>query len=167
MKSIATNNNDREVFRRENDIFFKLSKKCDQKNLKIGQSQFDTFVTKNKEKILLTQKYKILSVRDPNTLITYDLEQIVKLNLIDKNTGELFLPSTNNFLQIDEGISLGIINARLVNQYYETTNESFQYVGHSFKRSNDSILKAKTPIVKFNLVYYNNKMYFLLNVGFV
>ena len=152
MNSFLNNDSDRQIFSTEKEIFFKLSKKCDQKNLQIDQTQFDMYVNKNKEKILLTQKYKILSVRDPNTHITYDLEQIAMLNLIDKNSGELFLPSTSKFLQIDEGIRLGIVNARLVNQYYETTNESFQYMGHSFKKSNDSNLKYKTPILKFNVV---------------
>ena len=152
MNSLLFNDSDRQIFRIENEIFFKLSKNCDQKSLQIDQNQFDMYVSKNKEKILLTQKYKILSVRDPNTHITYDLNQIAKLNLIDKNSGELLLPSTSKYLQIDEGIRLGIVNARLVNQYYETINESFQYMGHSFKKSNDSRLKSKSPIIKFNVV---------------
>ncbi len=152
MNSFIFNDSDRQIFRTENEIFFKLSKNCDQKSLQIDQNHFDMYVSKNKEKILLTQKYKILSVRDPNTQITYDLNQIAMLNLIDKNSGQLLLPSTSKYLQIDEGIRLGIVNARLVNQYYEATNESFQYMGHAIKKSNDSRLKSKTPILKFNVV---------------
>ena len=136
------------AYLKNSEILVNLSKLCDNQKLNIGHTQFDMRVTKTKQKVLLKQNFRIVSVKDPHTSISYDLDKIVQLNLIDKHTSQLFLPSTSQFIQLDEGIRLGIVNARLINEYFETTDESFQYLGHSSR----FFSKKSSPILKFNRV---------------
>ena len=94
-------------------------------------------ITKIHEKIKLTQKFRILSAYDPNTGIIYDLSKILELNLIDRVSSSLCLPSTRQIIALDEAIQLGLINADLIDENLETTNESYQYIQNkdSFDKS--------------------------------
>ena len=133
----------------------------DSKPVVLDPTRFDLNVTKKTEKLKLTQKYKILSVHDPNTGIIYNIDQIVELNLIDKSTSQLVVPSTCQFMQLDEAIQMGIVQARLIDEYFETSDESFHYVERNKCNSylNDSIVNTKSPIVKFNMVFKLNHTY--------
>jgi hypothetical protein len=79
------------------------------------------------EKIVLTKKYRIVNARDPNTGITYELNEIIDLNIINTETGMFCLPNTNNLIELDEAIRLGMVNACLIDQQVESSNESFEY----------------------------------------
>lgn len=85
-------------------------------------------VTKIKEKITLTQKYKIVNAFDPYTGIDYDLNKIIELNLIDENTSNYRVPSTGKLIALDEAIQNGLVIAELVDELFETSNESYQYI---------------------------------------
>ncbi len=56
------------------------------------------------EKIVLTKKYRIVNARDPITGITYDLDKIIDLNIINTESGMFRLPNTNNLIELDEAL---------------------------------------------------------------
>lgn len=103
-------------------------------------------VTRKRERIKLTQKYKILSALDPNTGIKYDLDEIIELNLIDKNTSFYQILSTGELVEIDQAINLGYVQADLVEESLETSNELIEYteqIDNIFK--DESIQKLDSP----------------------
>jgi hypothetical protein len=99
-------------------------------------------VTKVQEKVELTQKYRIIGARDPNTGIRYSLDEIVEFGLIDPNTSNYYLPSTGQLFLLDNAIELGLVNAHLIDEFIETTNESFEYIQHNVHQSSDDKLHA-------------------------
>ena len=54
-------------------------------------------VTRKREKIRLTQRYKILGATDPNTRINYNLNEMLAGDILNKFTSTFFLPSTCEF----------------------------------------------------------------------
>ena len=85
-------------------------------------------VNEKNEKIVLTKKYRILNAHDPNTGINYDLDKLLDLNIIDIDTGLFCLPNATSLIELDEAIKLGYVNADLIDQKIETSNESFEYI---------------------------------------
>jgi hypothetical protein len=85
-------------------------------------------VSRSREKIKLTQKYRILNAFDPHTGIVYSLKQIVSMKLINKYTSCFCLPSTGQFIALDEAIQLGYVKAELIDEFLETSNESYEFV---------------------------------------
>jgi hypothetical protein len=94
-------------------------------------------VTKTHEKIKLTQKYRILSAHDPNTGINYDLNQMIKLRLINKFTSSFCLPSTGEHYALDDAIQLGYVLAELIDECIESSNETYELV-HSLDANNNN-----------------------------
>jgi hypothetical protein len=85
-------------------------------------------VSRSREKIKLTQKYRILNAFDPHTGIVYSLKQIVSMKLINKYTSCFCLPSTGQFIALDEAIQLGYVKAELIDEFLETSNESYEFI---------------------------------------
>jgi len=57
----------------------------------------------------------------------HELDQIIDLNIINTETGMFCLQNTNNLIELDEEIRLGMVNVCLIDQQIESSNESFEY----------------------------------------
>ena len=95
-------------------------------------------VSRSREKIKLTQKYRIVNARDPHSGTHYSLSQIVSLKLINKYTSSFCLPSTGQLIALDEAIQLGYVNAELIDEFLETSNESYEFIQHSDINNNNN-----------------------------
>lgn len=105
-------------------------------------------VSRSREKIRLTQKYRILNAYDPHTGRVFSLGEIVSLNLINKYTSSFLVPSTGQLIALDDAIQLGYVRAQLIDEFLETSNESYEFTHNddggdgSNSTSLNSLLKA-------------------------
>ena len=95
-------------------------------------------VTKFQESIKHTQKYRIKWACDPNTGLTYSLNEIRRLGLIEREASRFRLPSTGETIDLDQAIRAGVVFAVLIDECLETLNQSFEFV-----QSDQTILNAK------------------------
>ncbi len=95
-------------------------------------------VTKIQERIKFTQKYRIKWANDPNSGLTYSLNEIRKLNLIDRESSRFRLPSTGESIDLDQAIRAGIVYAELIDEFLETFNHSFEFI-----QTDQTILRTK------------------------
>jgi hypothetical protein len=120
-------------YRLEHKNYFSLNE-----NKKPDITQIRYHVNEINERIVLTKKYRIVNARDPTTGFTYELDKIIDLNIINTETGMFCLPNTNNLIELDEAIRLGMVNVCLIDQQIESSNESFEYFEeNNLKISND------------------------------
>ena len=99
-------------------------------------------VSRSREKIKLTQKYRILNAYDPHTGHVFSLSQIVALKLINKYTSSFQLPSTGQLIALDDAIQLGYVRAELIDEYLETSNESYEFIHDDSSTKEDNLNKA-------------------------
>ena len=50
------------------------------------------------------------------------------MKLINKYTSCFCLPSTGQFIALDEAIQLGYVKAELIDEFLETSNESYEFI---------------------------------------
>ena len=96
-----------------------------------GRRQSRFRVTKIEEKVHLMRKYKIKWAVDPSNGRKYSINEMLDASLIDKASSMFCVPSTNEKLDMDEAIRSGIVFADLIDEFIETSNESFEYVEES------------------------------------
>ncbi len=129
-------------------------------------------VTRKRDKIKLTQRYKILSATDPNTRRHYTLAQLLDSNIFNKYTSSFCLPSTGEVLPLDEAIQKGWVHAELISECLESSNDLFRSIQSvdRYVRINDlracsssSCLGGGTTLVK---VYFLLGFLFCLDVEF-
>lgn len=106
-------------------------------------------VTKIEEKVHLTQKFKIKSAIDPSNGREYSLEKMLESGLIDNSTSMFYVPSTGQVLGLDEAIRSGIVVADLIDEFLETSNESFEYIQQNTSCVNEYKVDFKKSIVSW------------------
>jgi hypothetical protein len=117
----------RSPLRNENISFTRSSSaSVDQKDVNKTNKRIN--ITKIHEKIKLTQKYRILSAYDPNTNIKYNIHKMIEFKLLNKQTSSFCLPSTGSICTLDEAIERGYVNAELIDESIESSNETYETV---------------------------------------
>ncbi len=110
-------------------------------------------VVRRHERIKLTQRYRILSARDPNTGLSYTLAQMLERGILDRVTSQFRLPSTGQYFPLDEAIGLGYVHAQLVSEQLFSSNDVQKSVVHRYVRINDlrscsaSVPRPKTQVL--------------------
>lgn len=107
-------------------------------------------VSRSREKIKLTQKYRIINALDPNTNIVYSLNQIVTLKLINKYTSCFCVPSTGQLIALDEAIQLGYVKAELIDEFLETSNESYEFIQHDGQQTAEKVVTTNDDLVRID-----------------
>lgn len=84
-------------------------------------------VTQIEERIHLRRKYKIKWAVDPCNGRKYSLGEIAERRLIDTATSMFYVPTSREVLGLDEAIRIGWIEADLIDEFFEASNESFEF----------------------------------------
>lgn len=121
-------------------------------NIRDSEKYSKYHVTKIEEKLKLTQKYRLKWAIDPMTGQKYTIADILSLNLIDKNTTNFYIPSTRRIVALDEAIRCGIVFADLIDEYLETSNESYEYIQQSHSPPPVIINSITNPIISSNVL---------------
>jgi hypothetical protein len=120
-------------------------------------------ITKIQERIKFTQKYRIKWACDPNSGLTYSLNEIRKLNLIDRERSRFRLPSTGESIDLDQAIRAGIVYAELIDEFLETFNQSFEFIQTDHLILSTKVTK-KISLFKYWFALEFDKCYFLIYI---
>jgi hypothetical protein len=132
-------------------------------------------VTRKRDKIKLTQRYKILSATDPNTRRHYTLAQLLDSNILNKYTSTFCLPSTGEVLPLDEAIQKGWVHAELISECLESSNDLFRSIQSvdRYVRINDlracssSCVGGGTTLVKVYFLGFLLLFVWMLNTSLI
>lgn len=94
-------------------------------------------VVRRHERIKLTQRYRILSARDPHTGVTYTLADMLEKNILNRATSQFCLPSTGQLFPLDEAIKLGYVHAQMISEQLVSSNDLHKSIVHRYVKIND------------------------------
>lgn len=94
-------------------------------------------VVRRHERIKLTQRYRILSARDPHSGVTYNLAELLEKNILNRATSQFCLPSTGQLFPLDEAIKLGYVHAQMISEQLVSSNDLHKSIVHRYVKIND------------------------------